>query len=121
MENRLEGGLLARLRGEPPSKLSVQGGAELLQVSQPTILEDTRAKIGQLLVIIFSSLVNTLVVHTFLDMVAGNLLEFHQLFRALSSFTWMIIASLQASEMVDLLASLLHSSSELHPGLFNSL
>ena len=70
-----------------------KGDAKLFQASQPTILEDTRAKIGQLLVIIVSSSVNPLVAHTFVDKVANNLLEFTNASMALSSFTWMVATS----------------------------
>ena len=59
----------------------LKGDAELLQVSQPTIPKDTKAKIGQLLVIIVAGSVNPLVVHTLVDKAADNFLEFHLLFQ----------------------------------------
>ena len=76
MKNRLEGGPLARLRGELPSKLDVQEDAVLPQESQPTILENTRVEIGHLPIIIFSRSVNPPVVHPFVDGATSELLEF---------------------------------------------
>ena len=52
-----------------------RGDAELLQASKPTLSEDTKGKIGQLLVVIVTNLVDSPVVHPLIDRLASNLLK----------------------------------------------
>ena len=55
-----------------------KGNAKLFQVSQPT-LEDAKAKIGQLFVIVVTGSVDPLVIHLLEDRTSHDLLELSQL------------------------------------------